>query len=148
VHARGRNLVANGSMNDSQTQTLKTFLLCPCGEKATIGYAFPGSQERGLCDLHEKSVEMRRELSPGRAEVASVRRLDGSPPVQTVHTPAELAVGDAARELNWERSQNVELKGRLDDMSEELETAKEQLAEARQALQDAGVSKVDGHPET
>jgi small-conductance mechanosensitive channel len=139
-------------MNDSKIQTLKTFLLCPCGEKATIGYAFPGSQERGLCDLHEKSVEMRRELSPGRAEVASVRRLDGSPAVVTQHTPAELAapgtVGDAARELNWERSQNVELKEQLDDMAEELKNSQEQLAEAREALAQAGLAKVDGHPET
>lgn len=149
MHAQPANLIAIKIMNAPQTQTLKTFLLCPCGEKATIGYAFPGSQERGICDLHEKSVEFRRELSPGRAEVASVRRLDAPDPQSfSALAPKPESFASPERELAWERAQNVDLKERLEDQAEELEKTREQLAEAHDALGRGGVSKVDGQPDT
>lgn len=145
----------------SEAQTIKSFLICPCGEKATIGYAFPGQgAERGLCDLHEKTVEMRRELSPGRAEVASVRRLDGPPPVQKpvqlVSESANAGHGGSAgggaggpadleRELKWTKSELSDAREALLTAHDELSDIREQLAEARQALeQHTQPTTVDG----
>lgn len=143
--------MTNGA-NASDVQSVRTFLLCPCGSQATIGYAFPGQPERGICDLHEKSVEMRRELSPGRAEVASVRRLDGRAPVQApVQLVAETASTEpdaTTRELNWTKSQLEDAKEHLADKDEELEILREQLAEARQALTAEQPSTVEGEQQT
>lgn len=127
----------NDRANQPETQTIKTFLVCPCGTQATVGYAFPGQPERGLCEQHKNSVEMRRELSPGRSEVASVRRLDAA----TGETRHELAAappvevtGDTLRELNWTKSQLAEAKEQIAELKEDLESTAEQLAAARAAL--------------
>ncbi len=95
---------------------------------------------------------MRRELSPGRAEVASVRRLDGRAPVQApVQLVAETASTEpdaTTRELNWTKSQLEDAKEHLADKDEELEILREQLAEARQALTAEQPSTVEGEQQT
>lgn len=134
-------------MNQPTTQTLTTFLICPCGAKADIAYGFPGQPERGLCDLHKDSIAMSREMSPGRAEVASVRRLD-VPPVEVrqvavVSTTIE-APDSAARELNWTKSQLEDEREEHAETKAQLKEALERLAEAHAAAQ----STVDGAPQT
>ncbi len=63
----------------SETQTLKTSYLCPCGEPAVMTFAFPGGARQGRCATHEQGTELRKEIEPGRTYVASVERYDTVP---------------------------------------------------------------------
>lgn len=60
----------------SPVQRLNPRLLCHCGEEAVMAYGFPGVSEQAVCATHEQGLVLRRELEPGRALVATVRRFD------------------------------------------------------------------------
>jgi hypothetical protein len=81
-----------------------------------MAYGFPGQTEQAVCEEHEKGLVLRREIEPGRALAASVRRFDTVPGPETSVTAAlGAAHGEHSEEVEYLRNRVIALCRFLDE---------------------------------
>lgn len=104
----------------STVQRLHPVLLCHCGETAVMAYGFPGVSEQAVCATHEHGLVLRRELEPGRALVATVRRFDTVPgPVVPLAEIASSAAFEKDSEVQYFRDRVAALGVEVSNLTEE-----------------------------
>ncbi len=100
-----------------------------------MAYGFPGVSEQAVCATHEQGLVLRRELEPGRALVATVRRFD------TVPGPADVALNELKSGVSFENSEEGEyFRNRVAELGAELESALDTVLLLRQFLDQNGLA--------